>query len=81
MNYLETNQDHWNKSTETHWGSDFYDVKGWLAGNDENIRSIERNLLPDDLTGLKILHLQCHFGQDTLSLARMGPQRPRHRPR
>lgn len=72
MNYLATNQDHWNKSTETHWDSEFYNVKAWLAGNDENIRSIERNLLPNDLTGLKILHLQCHFGQDTLSLARMG---------
>ncbi|MEM9837218.1 MAG: class I SAM-dependent methyltransferase [Bacteroidota bacterium] len=74
MDYLAINKDHWNKSTETHWTSDFYNVKAWLAGDDNNIRSIERALLPADLSGLKLLHLQCHFGQDTLSLARMGAQ-------
>ena len=48
-----------------------YDVAGWLAGND-SLKAPELALLPNDLSGLNILHLQCHFGQDTLSLARRG---------
>jgi len=74
MDYLSTNKDHWNKSTETHWTSEMYNVKDWLAGDNSNLRDIERNLLPDDLRDKKLLHLQCHFGQDTLSLARMGAE-------
>jgi SAM-dependent methyltransferase len=74
MNYLEHNLDHWNQRTEAHWDSEFYDIKSWLAGNDENIRSIERALLPTNLMDCKIIHFQCHFGQDTLSLARMGAE-------
>jgi 2-polyprenyl-3-methyl-5-hydroxy-6-metoxy-1,4-benzoquinol methylase len=34
-------------------------------------KSIELELL-GNVKGLSILHLQCHFGQDSLSLARMG---------
>ncbi len=69
--YLNHNRDHWNQRTSAHLTSKFYDVPGWLAGK-ESLREIELALLPDDLTGLRILHLQCHFGQDTLSLARRG---------
>ena len=35
------------------------------------LREIERREL-DDLTGKSILHLQCHIGHDTLSLALEG---------
>ena len=73
MNYLALNRDHWNQRTAAHLGSKFYDVAGWLAGA-ESLREIELALLPDDLTGLRLLHLQCHFGQDTLSLARRGAE-------
>ena len=69
--YLDHNLDHWNQSTEAHWTSDFYDVEGWLAGSD-SLKEIELSLLPDDLHDKRLLHLQCHFGQDTLSLARRG---------
>ena len=71
MDYLAHNRAHWNARTEAHLGSTFYDVEGWLAGR-ESLREIELALLPPDLTGYRILHLQCHFGQDTLSLARRG---------
>jgi len=74
QNYLSANRDHWNQRTDAHWGSDFYNVKAWLAGDDGNLKNIERNLLPAELTGLRLLHLQCHFGQDTLSLARLGAE-------
>ena len=71
--YLGLNRDQWNQRTQVHLDSKFYDVEGWLAGKD-SLKSPELALLPNDLTGLKILHLQCHFGQDTLSLARRGAE-------
>ena len=72
-NYLDVNRDHWNQRTPAHLTSDFYDVDGWLAGK-ECLREIELQLLPKSLAGKTLLHLQCHFGQDTLSLARRGAQ-------
>ena len=71
MDYLRLNREHWNQRTDAHLPSKFYDVEGWLAGGD-SLQEIELALLPEDLTGLRLLHLQCHFGQDTLSLARRG---------
>ncbi|MGB5229529.1 MAG: class I SAM-dependent methyltransferase [Eudoraea sp.] len=68
--YLKINQDSWNRKTDTHMESDFYNVKEFLEGK-TTLKNIELNLL-DDLKGKSILHLQCHFGLDTLSLARMG---------
>ncbi|NOQ72484.1 MAG: methyltransferase domain-containing protein [Crocinitomix sp.] len=69
-NYLEINKDSWNKRTASHLTSDFYDVEGFLNGKN-SLNSIELDLL-GDVKGKRILHLQCHFGQDSLSLARMG---------
>ena len=69
-NYLELNRASWNNKTDAHLTSDFYDVKGFLKG-ESSLNSVELDLL-GDVSGKKILHLQCHFGQDTLSLARMG---------
>lgn len=71
-NYLDLNRSSWNKRTDIHYSSDFYDVKGFLAGN-TSLKDIELELL-GDISGKKILHLQCHFGQDTLSLGRMGAE-------
>jgi SAM-dependent methyltransferase len=70
QNYLAINKESWNKRTDHHITSDFYDVKGFLEGN-TSLNEIELNLL-GDISGKKILHLQCHFGQDTIALARMG---------
>ncbi|MEM7160435.1 MAG: class I SAM-dependent methyltransferase [Myxococcota bacterium] len=71
--YLTHNRDHWNKATEAHYTSDFYDVDAWLAG-EQSLREPELHMLPADLTGKRLLHLQCHFGMDTLSLARRGAE-------
>ncbi len=71
-NYLELNRASWNNKTDAHLASDFYDVKGFLNG-DTSLNSVELDLL-GDVRGKKILHLQCHFGQDTLSLARLGAE-------
>ncbi len=70
MNYLEINRDSWNNRTETHLNSEFYDLKAFLNGK-SSLNDIELNLL-GDINGKSILHLQCHFGQDSISLARMG---------
>lgn len=71
-NYLEVNRTLWDNRALHHVSSDFYDVPGFLAGK-SSLKDIELDLL-GDLKGKKVLHLQCHFGQDTLSLARLGAE-------
>ncbi|MBT8320614.1 MAG: class I SAM-dependent methyltransferase [Eudoraea sp.] len=68
--YIEQNRKAWNNKVATHLRSDFYDVTGFLKGN-SSLQEIELGLL-GDLKGKSVLHLQCHFGLDTLSLARLG---------
>lgn len=68
--YIAKNLRLWNSRTEHHITSEFYDVPGFLAGN-TSLKSMELELL-GDIKGKSILHLQCHFGQDTISLQRMG---------
>lgn len=70
--YLKKNRELWNNKVETHVQSSFYDVAGFLEGN-TSLNSIELSLL-GNVKGKSILHLQCHFGLDTLSLARMGAE-------
>ncbi|GGG40884.1 class I SAM-dependent methyltransferase [Hymenobacter glacieicola] len=70
--YLELNRALWNAKTEYHLRSDFYDVAGFRQGR-TSLKEIELALL-GDVRGQRVLHLQCHFGQDTLSLARLGAQ-------
>lgn len=69
-NYLEINKEAWNKRTEVHVDSDFYNHEAFLKGQ-TSLKEIELGLL-GDVAGKKILHLQCHFGQDSISLSRMG---------
>ena len=68
--YQEINKNSWNTRTEHHVQSDFYNVKGFLKG-ETSLDEITLELI-GDVKGKRILHLQCHFGLDTLSLARMG---------
>lgn len=68
--YIAINKKTWDNKTEVHVDSDFYANADFLDGK-SSLKDIELNLL-GDITGKKILHLQCHFGQDTLSFARMG---------
>lgn len=73
MDYLEKNRDSWNKRTAVHLESDFYKNEAFLKGEFNPLDDIVMNLL-GDIKGKTILHLQCHFGQDTLQMARMGAQ-------
>ncbi len=70
MDYLDVNKNSWNKRTTVHVDSEFYDNKSFIAGR-SSLNSIELDLLPNIL-GKSVLHLQCHFGQDSISFARMG---------
>lgn len=70
MNYQEINRNTWNKKTKVHLESAFYDLSGFLNGK-SSLNAIELNLL-GDIRNKRILHLQCHFGQDSISLARLG---------
>jgi len=69
-NYIEINKKSWNNKTAIHVESDFYDNENFLKGN-TSLNEIELALL-GEVKGKSILHLQCHFGQDSISLQRMG---------
>ena len=61
---------HWNEVTPHHVGSPFYRTADFRAG-EIVLDPIVRGQV-GDVAGKRLLHLQCHFGLDTLSLARMG---------
>ena len=68
--YIEANRAHWNELTPIHERSEFYDVESFKAGRN-TLESVELEEL-GDVSGKTLLHLQCHFGLDTLSWARLG---------
>lgn len=70
MDYKKVNKETWNCKIPHHLASDFYDVEGFLNGK-SSLNEIELRLL-GDISGMSLLHLQCHFGQDTLSLGKLG---------
>ena len=68
--YMHINQQRWNEMVGVHEKSAFYDVAGFKAGRNTTA-PLEREEL-GDVAGRSLLHLQCHFGMDTLSWARLG---------
>ena len=68
--YRDTNRALWDERVPIHVDSEFYGVERFLAGQSK-LRFFEADELPP-LAGKRLLHLQCHFGLDTLSLARLG---------
>lgn len=67
---FETNRETWNKKVAIHANSEFYDLAGFKKGA-TSLNRYELEAL-GDVSGKSLLHLQCHFGQDTLSWARLG---------
>ena len=66
------NRANWTERVAIHLGSHFYDLDGWLRDKPgPSQRDVEAL---GDVTGLRLLHLQCHFGLDTLAWARAGAQ-------
>lgn len=70
MDYILKNKKSWNERVPYHLQSDFYNMKDFLK-NKSSLQSIELGLL-GNVNNKTILHLQCHFGQDSISLAKMG---------
>lgn len=68
--WLRLNRENWDDRVPIHVASDFYDVDGFRAGKDV-LRDYEISEV-GDVDGKRLLHLQCHFGLDTLSWARRG---------
>ena len=66
--YMDANRSHWDEVVGIHMRSEFYDVAAFKAGHSK-LKPIERAEL-GDVRGKTLLHLQCHFGMDTLSWAR-----------
>ena len=60
----------WDERVAVHAASRFYDVEGWLRDS-RGPHPWDLEAL-GDVSGLRLVHLQCHFGLDTLAWARAG---------
>jgi len=68
--YFEVNKATWNEKVNIHAKSKMYDMEAFKKGN-SSLMAYEQRAL-SDVKGKSLLHLQCHFGQDTLSWSRLG---------
>lgn len=73
--YLEINRANWDDRAPIHAGSTYYGFERFV--NDpiyiSDVVRFDRERL-GDIAGLRAVHLQCHIGTDTISLARLGAQ-------
>src|SRR5262245_17112552 len=67
---IDLNRAHWDEVVPLHVASEFYDVASFRAGRSTLLPVELREV--GDVRGKTLLHLQCHFGMDTLSWAREG---------
>jgi len=68
--YTAANRALWDELTAIHERSEFYDLEGFKRGG-IRLREYELDEV-GSVEGKDLLHLQCHFGLDTLSWARLG---------
>ncbi|WOD42371.1 class I SAM-dependent methyltransferase [Hwangdonia lutea] len=68
--YFKTNKATWNEKVKVHAKSAMYNLEEFKKGK-LSLMPYELNAL-GDVKGKSLLHLQCHFGQDTLSWSRLG---------
>ena len=70
------NRANWDERVAVHMGPRGYNLSGLRAGRGR-LNALEEAELPElvgDLAGLRVIHLQCHFGADTLALAQRGAE-------
>jgi len=72
-NFVETNRAHWDERAAAHADSPDYALEQYVK-DPSFLSDVVRFDLPllGDVAGLRGVHLQCHIGTDTLSLARLG---------
>lgn len=68
--YFKANKQLWNKRVSIHVSSKFYDLPYFKSGK-TSLNDIELKAL-GDVKGKTLLHLQCHFGMDTISWEKEG---------
>jgi 2-polyprenyl-3-methyl-5-hydroxy-6-metoxy-1,4-benzoquinol methylase len=68
--YMKANLDWWNDAAITHAQGDAYELTAFKSGKSK-LKSLELAEV-GDVAGKSLLHLQCHFGLDTLSWAILG---------
>jgi len=71
--YLRTNRELWDERATAHATSPDYGL-GRFVADPSHLSDVVRFDRPrlGDITGLRGVHLQCHIGTDTISLARLG---------
>ncbi len=69
--WREANRRMWDERVPIHVEGDFYDLAAFLRG-EGCLRDFEIEDLGDRVAGRDLVHLQCHFGMDTLDWARRG---------
>lgn len=67
---ITKNLNHWNQRVEVHMSSSLYNLNDFLSGKSSlNLTELEEL---GNVQGKSLCHLQCHFGQDSISWARLG---------
>ena len=71
--YREVNRTSWDERAPAHAASSDYGLQRYVD-DPTHLSDVVRFDLPrlGDVTGLRGVHLQCHLGTDTISLARLG---------
>ena len=72
VDWRAANRANWDERVAVHLGAPSYDLAPLRAGRGR-LHAIEAAELPP-VAGLRVLHLQCHFGRDTLTLAQLGAE-------
>lgn len=70
--YMDANREMWDEYVPIHAQSPFYRLEEFRQGENK-LNPLERGEV-GEVAGKSLLHLQCHFGMDTLSWARLGAQ-------
>ena len=75
--WVALNRAHWDEKVPVHLASEFYDLEPLKRG-EGRLYPIEEaelpRIAPEGWAGLRVLHLQCHFGADSLVLAQRGAE-------
>ena len=72
---LQLNRASWDERAPLHAASKDYAIEQLVRDRDRLSDTVRFDLpLLGDIDGLDVIHLQCHIGTDTLSLARLGAQ-------
>lgn len=73
--HRETIRANWDARVEIHYGSDDYGVERFVSDPDHlsGVVRFDQGKVPE-VSGKRLLHLQCHIGTDTISWARLGAE-------